>query len=103
LVIFVESKNTMGQFSMQEAMQLFLQRSKLKPGIQSLQIEEVWSNLMGKTIAGYTDKIELLGNRLIIHTRVAPLKNELEFQKDKIIERVNEALGEKVVESVWIK
>jgi hypothetical protein len=89
----------MGQFSMQQALQLFLQRSKLKPGIQSLRIGEVWS----KAIAGYTDKIEIVGNRLIIHTRVAPLKNELEFQKDKIIERVNEALGEKVVESVWIK
>ncbi len=93
----------MGEFSMQQALQLFLKTSKLKPGIQSLQIEEVWSKLMGKAIAGYTDKIELIGKRLIIHTQVAPLKNELEFQKEKIIERVNEELGEVVVESVWIK
>ncbi len=93
----------MGEFSIQQALQLFIKTSKLKPGIQSLQIEEIWSNLMGKAIAGYTDKIEIIGNRLIIHTQVAPLKNELEFQKEKIIELVNEALGEPVIETVWIK
>lgn len=93
----------MGEYSIQQALQLFIKSSKLKPGIQSLQIEEIWSNLMGKAIAGYTDKIEMIGNRLIIHTQVAPLKNELEFQKEKIIELVNEALGEPVIETVWIK
>lgn len=93
----------MGEFSIQQSLQLFIKTSKLKPGIQSLQIEEIWSNLMGKAIAGYTDKIEIIGNRLIIHTQVAPLKNELEFQKEKIIELVNEALGEPVIETVWIK
>ncbi|HEY8691092.1 MAG TPA: DciA family protein [Chitinophagaceae bacterium] len=34
---------------------------------------------------------------------MAPLKNELLYQKPKIIERVNEALGEKVITEVVIK
>ncbi|MFZ1453266.1 MAG: DciA family protein, partial [Ferruginibacter sp.] len=36
-------------------------------------------------------------------TTVAPLKNELLYQKEKIIERVNEALGEKTIKEVVIK
>ena len=39
----------MGEFSMQDAIQQFLKQSRLKNGIQALQIEDVWENIMGKT------------------------------------------------------
>ena len=84
-------------------MKQFLRQSRLKNGIQALQIEDVWENIMGATIAKYTEKIQLINHTLFINTSVAPLKNELLFQKDKIIERVNEALGEKIVREVIIK
>ena len=81
---------------------LFLKKSRLKQGIQSVQIEEVWEAVMGKTIAQYTDKLEIKGRTLFITTAVAPLKNELLFQKVKIIERLNETLGEKIIDEVKI-
>ena len=93
----------MGEISLQEAIQQFLRKSKLKTGIQALRIEEIWEEVMGKTIAKYTDKIQIINGTLFITTTVAPLKNELLYQKEKIIERVNEALGEKVVKDVIIK
>ena len=93
----------MGEFSMKDAMQQFLKQSRLKNGIRALQIEEVWEQIMGKTIAKYTDKIQIVNQTLFINTNVAPLKNELLFQKEKIIERVNEALGEKLIKEVVIK
>lgn len=93
----------MGEFSMQQALQQFLKQSRLKGGMQALQITDVWENIMGKTIAKYTDKIEIIQGTLFIHSQVAPLKNELLYQKEKIIERVNEALGEQVVKEVVIR
>ena len=93
----------MGEFSMQDAIQQFLKQSRLKGGIQALQIEDIWENIMGKTIAKYTDKIQIINHTLFISTQAGPLKNELLYQKDKIIERVNEALGEKVIKEVVIK
>ena len=93
----------MAEISLQDAIQQFLQKSRLKSGIQALRIEEVWEELMGKTIAKYTDKIQIINHTLYITSSVAPLKNELLYQKEKIIERINEALGEKVVKDVVIK
>jgi hypothetical protein len=93
----------MGEMSIQEAMQQFLKNSKLKQGIQAMQIEEVWEKIMGKTVSKYTDKIQIIGSTLFVTTTVAPLKNELLYQKEKIIERVNEALGEKVIKEVVIR
>ncbi len=93
----------MAELSIGEALKQFLKSSKLKSGVQALQIEEAWEKIMGKTIARYTDKIQIINSTLFITTNVAPLKNELLYQKEKIIERVNEALGEKVIKEVVIK
>jgi hypothetical protein len=92
----------MGEFSMSDALKQFLKQSRLNGSIQALQIEDVWEQLMGKTIARYTDKIKIHGHTLFISTTVAPLKQELNYQKEKIIQRVNEALGERVIKEVVI-
>ena len=93
----------MGELSMQDALKQFLKQSRLKGNIQALQIEDIWEHIMGKTIAKYTDKIQIINQTLFISSTVAQLKNELLYQKEKIIERVNEALGEKVINEVVIK
>jgi len=93
----------MGEYSMADAMKQFLKQSRIKGYIQAFQIEEAWEKIMGKTIAKYTEKIHIHGGVLYISTTVAPLKNELMYQKEKIIERVNEALGEKVIKDVVIR
>ena len=99
---FTLNFNYMGQFSLGEAIQQFLNQSRLKGSMQAFQIEEIWEKLMGKTISKYTEKIQIHGNRLYITTFVAPLKQELTYQKDTIMQRVNEALGEKIIKEVII-
>ena len=93
----------MGELSLQEAMQQFLSKSRLKNGIQAVRIESLWEEMMGKTIAKYTEKIEIINYTLFIRTHVGPLKNELMFQKQQIIDRVNEVFGEKVISNVVIQ
>ena len=88
---------------MAEALQLFLNKSKLKTGVQAMQIEDVWEKIMGKTVAKYTDKLQIIGSTLFVSTTVAPLKNELVYQKEKIIELVNAELGEKIIKEVVIR
>ena len=93
----------MSELSIQDAMQQFLKNSRLKNGIQAVRIESLWEEIMGKTISKYTDKIQIINTTLFITTTVAPLKNELLYQKEKIIERVNELMGEVVIKEVVIK
>ncbi|MGN6601443.1 MAG: DUF721 domain-containing protein [Ginsengibacter sp.] len=91
------------EISIGDALKEFLNKSRLKSGVQAMQVKDVWEKIMGRTIANYTDKIEIINSTLYIYTSVAPLKNELIYQKPKILERVNEALGEKVIKEVVIK
>jgi hypothetical protein len=92
----------MSELHIGDAMKEFFKRSNLKNGVRALQIEEAWEKIMGKTIAKYTEKIQIINATLFIYTNVGPLKNELMYQKDKIIERVNEALREKLIQEVVI-
>jgi hypothetical protein len=91
------------EISIGDAIRLFLKKSKLQGNLQALQITQIWEQLMGKTIARYTDKIEIYNQTLFIHTGVASLKQELSYQKEKIMERVNDALKEKAVKEVVIQ
>ena len=91
------------EISIGDALKEFLKKSRLKNGVQAMQIQDAWESIMGKTIANYTDKIEIINSTLYISTNVAPLKNELIYQKEKIIERVNEALKERVINQVVVK
>lgn len=93
----------MAEYSLQKALQEFLKSSRIRGGIQALQIEDIWEEIMGKTVARYTDKLQIIGDKLIITTHVAPLRHELIYQKEKIKQRVNEAMKEKVVAEVIVR
>lgn len=86
-----------------EAIKMFLERSRLRDGLQAARIEEVWEQIMGKTVAQYTSRIRLVHQKLFIETPVAPLKQELMYQKPQIIARVNETFGSEVVKEVIIQ
>jgi hypothetical protein len=93
----------MGQYKIGDAIEQFLKGSRIKGDIQSLQITDVWEQLMGKTISKYTDRIHIINGTLFITTNVAPLKQELQYQKEKIKLRVNEALGSGTIKDVVIQ
>jgi len=93
----------MGEYSIGDALAKFLEQSRLRGSIQALQIGDVWEDIMGKTIARYTEEIRIINDTLFITTHVAPLKQELIFQKEKIKLRVNEALGKKIIKEIVVK
>lgn len=93
----------MSELHISDALHQFINKSRLKQGLRAVQIESVWEEIMGKTIARYTDKIEIINTTLFIYTNVGPLRNELVYQKEIIVQRVNEAMKEDVINKVVIK
>lgn len=93
----------MGQYKIGDAIKQYLKQSRIKGDIQALQINDLWEQIMGKTIARYTKNLKVINKTLFITTNVGPLKQELIYQKEKIKLRVNEALGEKLIDDVVIQ
>jgi hypothetical protein len=92
-----------GITSMGDALKEFMDKSRMKPRLTEVRIQENWEQMMGKTISRYTENIQLIDGKLMITTTVAPLKQELNYSKDKIIRLVNEMLGERLVKEVIIR
>jgi len=93
----------MGSYSIGEAINLLLERSKWKPKVNELRIRNDWETIVGKTIAKYTRNLYLNGGTLTVYTDVAPLKQELLMAKEQLIARINEHLGEQAISEIVIK
>lgn len=93
----------MSEISLGEALRDYLRHSPFRHKMNEYRIQTLWEKEMGKTISRYTESIRLVRGKLIITTSVAPLKQELSFSREKIKNRMNETLGEQVVEEVIIR
>lgn len=93
----------MAQYTVGEALQLLLEKSKWKPKVHELRLQQEWETIVGKTIAKYTRNILLNGTVLTVFTDVAALKQELVFGKQQLINTINEYFNEKVVTDILVK
>lgn len=76
---------------------------KMKVKLHQTKINTVWPQLMGTTIANYTKEIKLYNNKLFLTINSAPLKQELSYSKHKIINMLNEELGEEYIKEVVLR
>ncbi len=93
----------MSEYSLGEALNEFLKNARWKARFDQVRLQKEWETIMGKTIARYTNDVELKGKTLVIYTDVGPLKQELRHSSEMIIKKINEAFGETLVSEVVIK
>jgi hypothetical protein len=75
---------------------------KLERNLNKTKIENLWEQLMGKTISTYTRELVVRDNVLYVKIDSASLRSELHFGRDKILNIINEALGEAYLKEVVI-
>ena len=92
----------MAEYSMREAIMKMLEESHWKNRYQATRLQEDWELLMGKTVARHTDELKIRDGVLYIYTKVAPLKNELSYNKNLLIAKLNQHLGEKFIVDIVV-
>ncbi len=82
---------------------LIIEQNKLKKGLHNVRIKEIWHEKMGQGVVSYTEKVELRGSTLNIQLNSSVLREELNYGKEKIIEMLNETLGDEVITKIkWL-
>ncbi len=79
---------------LKDAIDLFFKTYKLDKRLVETSIPLIWKNIMGEMISSRTLKIFVKNHELFIRLSSAPLKNELMMNKSKIIDRMNEEVGQ---------
>lgn len=93
----------MAAISIGDALSNFLKSARWQTRIHEIRLQREWEKIMGKTIARYTKDVRLKEGVLIISTDVGPLKQELQFGKQQIINNINEYFKETLVKDVMIR
>lgn len=91
------------EFEIGEALDAFVSNLRLNQGLNQVKIREVWLRLMGAPIASRTKKILLINQKLIITVDSPALRHELSMATSKIMDIVNESLGEEAVSEVILR
>jgi predicted nucleic acid-binding Zn ribbon protein len=87
---------------LKEWLQVFAQSPQLRAKLYQTRVEKMWKELMGPVISGYTRRIKLDEQVLLLFIDSASLKSELTMMKENIRTLVNERLGEDYVREVRI-
>lgn len=77
-----------------------LQDYHLESKYTATLIRNSWERIMGKPIASRTTTISLHQRKLKVRLNSAPLKNELNMSKSRILELLEEEFGKGVVEEI---
>ncbi len=92
----------MSLYSIKDALNKMLEQSQWKDRYLAEKIKLDWEKLMGKTVAKHTTDLMIRDGKLYIYTDVAPLKNELSYNKQLLVEKINQYLEENFIREIIV-
>jgi hypothetical protein len=89
--------------TIKEALGLMLKKYKLEQKAAETDIFKAWIKSMGSFVAGNTTKVELVKSKATIYLKSSVMRKEFSMEKEKIIQLLNEELGENILVDIDFK
>ena len=97
------AKRQSNEGSISDVLKQFIQVNKLEAGMDKIDVEQAWKNLMGNGVNSYTQEVILKGSTLYVKLTSAVLREELSYGKQKIIAMLNEELRKEIVKELVLR
>lgn len=88
------------EISLKEAIEKFLKEFKLEDKLNETRLISSWEKIAGKLIARHTQEIFVRDKVLYVKADSAALRQELSYQKTKLVDKLNKATGARVIEDI---
>ena len=82
------------------ALKKFIKTAGLEKGIAQQKALEIWSETVGETVSKNTEPTSIEHGILSIKTTTPAWRQELQFQKTQIIEKLNKKLNKKLIKDI---
>lgn len=86
--------------TLKEALREFFTLFQLNTKMNNARVQTYWEEVMGKTIARHTGNLQVKNGVLYLSITSAPLKQELYYNREKIIQLMNKRIGEEHIKEV---
>ena len=94
------SKRHNEHLRLSDALKEFVNTNKLQDGLDKINVQDAWKDLMGNGVNSYTSSVQLKRDTLYISLTSSVLREELSYGKEKIISMLNEALGKPLIKKI---
>ena len=91
------------QQSIGEVIRKLLKNQKLEGRLKELDVLKLSEELLGKNLMKYINDLSVKNGTLIIKVKSAVVRNELSYQKSEIIKKINEQVGNKILQEIILK
>lgn len=91
------------QSTIKQAIEQLLKTYKLKEGLTEVRLKNTWEKILGPMIANHTKEIHIKNRTLYITLDSAALRQELHYGREKLVELLNEAAGERMIDEIVLK
>ncbi|MAW30579.1 MAG: hypothetical protein CMD15_01540 [Flavobacteriales bacterium] len=78
-------------------------KSNIKDKLDKLDILDYWHDTIGKNLTKYIVNEYIKNDVLYVKLKSSVVRNELSYNKSKIIEKVNSIAGKKVIKDIFLK
>jgi len=78
-------------------------KPKISEGLRKIDIQEVVKNVLGKNLLNYIKDIHVMDEKLIIKLSSSSLRSELSYNKDKLLQNINDNLQESEIKEIILK
>lgn len=97
------AKRLSNESPISDVLKAFIENNKLQSGMDKIDVEKAWKDLMGNGVNTYTKDVILKGTTLYVTLTSAVLREELSYGKQKIIAMLNEELRKDVVKELVLR
>ena len=97
------SKRHNDQQKIDDLLKSFVKENKLEKGLDKVNVEAAWRDLMGNGVNNYTNSVKLHQDTLYVELSSSVLREELSYGKDKILTMLNEALGTNLITKLILR
>lgn len=82
----------------------FIKAHRMQSKLDEVDVQQAWDACFGSMVTRQTRSIRLqMGGKLWVKLDSGPLKEELLMSKTKVVERLNDHLGRKVIQELIIQ
>ncbi len=95
-------KRNTDPISMTDALGAFVDKNKLRKGIDKVDVADAWFKL-NPAFKTYTTSVRFDRDTLFVNLSSSVFREELSYGKVKILERLNEELGKEIVKKIILR
>ena len=89
--------------SLEDILKKISEKPKLKKMLDGMEALDQLSNILGKNLQNYITNKYFQNGIIYIHLSSSVLRSELSYQKQGLVESINQNIGRKIVKDIVLK